>query len=442
MLIIIYLFITIGIIVFATAKYKIHPFLILILASLTMGLLGGLDTEKIIISLSEGFGNTLKNIGIVIACGSIIGVFLEKTGGAKSIAESTLKAIGKDNSPLAMNITGFFVSIPVFCDSGYVILSTLNKAINRKTGISLAVLGTSLSAGLYAAHVFVPPTPGPLASASILGADIGLVLIFGFLIAIPVSLVGWLWSIYYCSKFSINAEVNQINAEKDKNQSSNLFSALLPIIIPIILISLNSAMDHPTTNFENIQIQILISFFGHPIIAILSGVIISILLAKDYSLENHYDWFSDGLKAAGSIILITGAGGAFGNILRSISLGDYLSQILMGYEIGLFLPFIIAALLKTAQGSSTVSIITTSAMVLPLLNTLGLSSEMGKVIAVLSIGAGAMTFSHLNDSYFWVVAQFSNMDTNTAIRCHAVTTLLQGATAIILIQLLSMFFLP
>ena len=199
-------------------------------------------------------------------------------------------------------------------------------------------------------------------------------------------------------------------------------------------------MDHPTTNFENIQIQILISFFGHPIIAILSGVIISILLAKDYSLENHYDWFSDGLKAAGSIILITGAGGAFGNILRSISLGDYLSQILMGYEIGLFLPFIIAALLKTAQGSSTVSIITTSAMVLPLLNTLGLSSEMGKVIAVLSIGAGAMTFSHLNDSYFWVVAQFSNMDTNTAIRCHAVTTLLQGATAIILIQLLSMFF--
>ena len=442
MLIVIYLIITIGIIVFATAKYKIHPFLILILASLTMGLLGGLDTEKIIITLSEGFGNTLKNIGIVIACGSIIGVFLERTGGAKSIAESTLKAIGKDNSSLAMNITGFFVSIPVFCDSGYVILSTLNKAINRKTGISLAVLGTSLAAGLYATHVFVPPTPGPLASASILGADIGLVLIFGFLIAIPVSLVGWLWSIYFCSKFSINTEVNQIKIEKDKKQSSNLFSALFPIIIPIILISLKSLMDHPGTNFENVQIERLITFFGHPIIAILSGVIISIYLAKDYSLENHYDWFSDGLKVAGSIILITGAGGAFGNILRSLSLGDSISQILMGYEIGLFLPFIIAALLKTAQGSSTVSIITTSAMVLPLLNTLGLSSEMGKVLAVLSIGAGAMTFSHLNDSYFWVVSQFSNMDTNTAIRCHTVATLLQGITAIILIELLSIFFLP
>lgn len=139
--------------------------------------------------------------------------------------------------------------------------------------------------------------------------------------------------------------------------------------------------------------------------------------------------------------MITGAGGAFGNILRSISLGDSISQMLMGYEIGLFLPFIIAALLKTAQGSSTVSIITTSAMVLPLLDTLGLSSEMGKVLAVLSIGAGAMTFSHLNDSYFWVVAQFSNMDSNTAIRCHTIATLLQGITAIILIKLLSIFFL-
>ena len=179
------------------------------------------------------------------------------------------KAIGKDNSSLAMNITGFFVSIPVFCDSGYVILSTLNKAINRKTGISLAVLGTSLAAGLYATHVFVPPTPGPLASASILGADIGLVLIFGFLIAIPVSLVGWLWSIYFCSKFSINTEANLIKIEKYKKQSSNLFSALLPIIIPIILISLKSLMDHPTTNFENVQIERLITFFGHPIICLL-----------------------------------------------------------------------------------------------------------------------------------------------------------------------------
>ena len=441
MLIVIYLALTIGFIVFATAKYKIHPFLTLIAASLAMGLMGGLDTETIIKSLSEGFGNTLKSIGIVIACGSIIGAYLERTGSAKSIAESLLSLTGKEKSPLAMNLTGFLVSIPVFCDSGYVILSTLNKAINRKTGISLAVLGTSLAAGLYATHVFVPPTPGPLAAASILGADIGLVLVFGFMIAVPVSLIGWFWAIYYCSRFSINTESHDEHVWEENTQSPNILTALLPIVIPILLITLKSFIDHPSIMLENYYLERLITFFGHPIIAILSGVFIAMVSAKNYSTEQHFAWVSDGLKAAGTIILITGAGGAFGNILRATSLGDFISQQLIGYEIGVLLPFIIAAFLKTAQGSSTVSIITTAAMIAPLLDALGLSSEMGKVLAVLSIGAGAMTVSHLNDSYFWVVSQFSSMNTGTALRCHTVATLFQGLTAVVLIQVVSIFLL-
>ena len=441
MLIFIYLAITIGFIIFATAKYKIHPFLTLIAASLAMGLMGGLDTETIIKSLSEGFGNTLKSIGIVIACGSIIGAYLERTGSAKSIAESLLSLTGKEKSPLAMNLTGFLVSIPVFCDSGYVILSTLNRAINRKTGISLAVLGTSLAAGLYATHVFVPPTPGPLAAASILGADIGLVLVFGFMIAVPVSLIGWFWAIYYCSRFSINTESNDEHIQEGEIHSPNILMALLPIVIPILLITLKSLIDHPSIVLENFYLERLITFFGHPIIAILSGVFIAMISAQNYSTEQHFNWVADGLKAAGTIILITGAGGAFGNILRATSLGDSISQELIGYEIGVLLPFIIAAFLKTAQGSSTVSIITTAAMIAPLLDALGLSGEMGKVLAVLSIGAGAMTVSHLNDSYFWVVSQFSSMNTDTALRCHTVTTLFQGLTAIVLIQVVSIFLL-
>ena len=441
MLIFIYLAITIGFIIFATAKYKIHPFLTLIAASLAMGLMCGLDTETIIKSVSEGFGNTLKSIGIVIACGSIIGAYLEKTGSAKAIAESLLILTGKEKSPLAMNLTGFLVSIPVFCDSGYVILSTLNKAINRKTGISLAVLATSLAAGLYATHVFVPPTPGPLAAASILGADIGLVLVFGLMIALPVSLIGWFWSIYYCSRFSINTEPDDAHIQEGETRSPNILTGLLPIVIPIFLIALKSFIDHPSIVLENKSLEQIIAFLGHPIIAILSGVFIAMISARDRSKEQHFNWASGGLKAAGTIILITGAGGAFGNILRSTSLGDTISQELIGYEIGVLLPFIIAAFLKTAQGSSTVSIITTAAMIAPLLDTLGLSGEMGKVLATLSIGAGAMTVSHLNDSYFWVVSQFSNMNTDTALRCHTVTTLFQGLTSVVLIQIVSMFLL-
>ena len=441
MLIFIYLALTIAFIIFATAKYKIHPFLTLIIASLGMGLVGGLETEIIIKSLSEGFGNTLKSIGIVIACGSIIGTYLEKTGSAKSIARSLLKITGNDRSPLAMNLTGFFVSIPVFCDSGYVILSTLNKAINRKTGISLAVLGTSLAAGLYATHVFVPPTPGPLAAASILGANIGRVLIYGFIVAVPVSLVGWLWSIYYCSRFSVNSDLMEEQEKDEVSQLPDVFTALLPIIVPIFLITIKSVIDHPSIVLQNKTLEQIISFIGHPIIAILLGVFIAMISMRDLSKEQHFNWVADGLKAAGTIILITGAGGAFGNILRATSISDVINQGLIDFEIGLLLPFFIAALLKTAQGSSTVSIITTAAMIAPLLDALGLSSEMGKVLSVLAIGAGAMTVSHLNDSYFWGVSQFSKMSTNVALRSHTVATLLQGITAILLIQVLSLLLL-
>ena len=441
MLTLIYLLITIVFIVLSTAKYKVHPFLTLLIASLGMGVLSGLDVNFVVKTVSEGFGNTLKSIGIIIACGSIIGTFLEKTGAAKSIANKVLQVVGNKNSALAMNLTGSIVSIPVFCDSGFVILSTLNNAINKKTGISLSVLGTSLAAGLYATHVFVPPTPGPLAAASIIGADVGLVLIFGLLIAIPVSIVGWLWASYYCSRFSINQKIDNDDLNIETKSHTNLTMSVLPIIIPIVLITLKSIINHPTIELENLFINNVISFCGHPIIAILFGVFIAIFSATNFSLEQHFDWVSSALKSAGVIILITGAGGAFGNILRATSIGDTISQSLLTFEVGLLLPFIIAAFLKTAQGSSTVSIITTSAMVLPLLDSLGLSSEMGKVLTVLSIGAGAMTVSHLNDSYFWIVSQFSNMNTKTALHCHTASTLLQGLTSIVLIKIISLFLL-
>jgi GntP family gluconate:H+ symporter len=441
MLTLIYLLITIVFIVLSTAKYKVHPFLTLLIASLGMGVLSGLDVNFVIKTVSEGFGNTLKSIGIIIACGSIIGTFLEKTGAAKSIANKVLQVVGNKNSALAMNLTGSIVSIPVFCDSGFVILSTLNNAINKKTGISLSVLGISLAAGLYATHVFVPPTPGPLAAASIIGADVGLVLIFGLLIAVPVSIVGWLWASYYCSRFSINQKIDNDNLNIETKSHTNLTMSVLPIIIPIVLITLKSIINHPAVELENLFINNVISFCGHPIIAILFGVFIAMFSATNFSLEEHFDWVSSALKSAGGIILITGAGGAFGNILRSTSLGETISQSLLGFEVGLLLPFIIAAFLKTAQGSSTVSIITTSAMVLPLLDSLGLSSEMGKVLTVLSIGAGAMTVSHLNDSYFWIVSQFSNMNTKTALHCHTASTLLQGLTSIVMIKIISLFLL-
>lgn len=351
------------------------------------------------------------------------------------MASSILKMVGEKRSPLAMSITGFIVSIPVFCDSGFVILSTLNKALSKKTGLSLTVLAIALATGLYTTHVFVPPTPGPLAAAATIGADIGLIILLGLVISIPTAMVGLLWARYYCNRFKITAnESDESITEEEDEPSSGL--AFAPLIVPIILIALKSIADYPSAPFGSGFIKEAISFIGHPVFALLVGVFIAFgLKNKQKGRQVHFDWVALGLKNAGVIILITGAGGAFGNVLRATGIGDTMGQVMSQWHVGIFLPFLIAAVLKSAQGSSTVAIITTAALIAPLLEPLGLAAPVAKALVVLAIGAGSMTVSHLNDSYFWVVAQFSNMETGIALRCHTLATLIQGITGIITIAI-------
>ena len=433
------LLVVVFLMVVAAAKYNFHPFLSLLLAAIVMGFVGGLNESEVTSTLMNGFGKTLGSIGIIIAFGTIIGAYLEKSGGAKSLASWILKIIGKDRSALAMNITGFIVSIPVFCDSGFIILSTLNKAISKRTKIPLVVLGISLAAGLYATHVFVPPTPGPLAAAAALEADLGLVIILGLIIAIPVSLIGFLWANYIGKKLGSEVSENlELESKIDKLPKVSL--SFLPIIVPIILIALKSISNYPTLPFGGGTILEIINFIGHPVVALFFGVFLAFKLKGKNRAETNFHWVTSGLKEAGIIILITGAGGAFGAILRATGIGDIIGSSFSNLQIGLLLPFFIAAVLKSAQGSSTVSIITTAAIVAPLLDPFGLGSTLGRALTVLSIGAGAMTVSHLNDSFFWVVAQFTDMDTPTALKSQTVSTLLQGLTGIIFIMIISWIF--
>ncbi len=436
MLNLIFLIIIITAIIIATTKFKLHPFLTLLLAGIVMGLLSGLNANDVLTRLTEGFGSTLKNIGIVIALGTVIGTFLEKSGGAGAMAAAVLKLVGERRSPLAMSITGYIVSIPVFCDSGFVILSALNKALSRKTGLSLAVLAVALATGLYSTHVFVPPTPGPLAAAANIGADIGLIILLGLVVAIFTTLAGLLWALIFARRFQIVPDpVAEPSLQAEQQPGTGLSFA--PLIIPIILISLKSVAEYPTAPFGGGSMKAIFSFIGHPVMALLIGVFLSFALKRDGSGQSYFDWFSNGLKNAGAIILITGAGGAFGNVLRATNIGDTLGQNLAQYQLGIFLPFLISALLKTAQGSSTVALITTSALVSPLLAPLGLDAPVAKALVVLAIGAGSMTVSHVNDSYFWVVAQFSNMNTSTALRCHTLATLVQGLVGAMVIAILT-----
>ena len=434
MILILSLIVVIFLIVIATTRFKIHPFLSLIIAALIMGFISGMDADLIMRNLTAGFGSTLSSIGVIIAFGTIIGVYLEKSGGAIQIARSILRIIGEKHSALAMNITGFIVSIPVFCDSGFVILSSLNKALSKKTGVSLIVFAISLAGGLYATHVFVPPTPGPLAAAAALKADLGLIIFLGLLVSIPVSLSAYIWAKYIGKKLGGLVSKDELTVEENPINLPRIGISLAPIIFPIFLIALKSIADYPTYPFGKEIFYEIIVFIGNPLLALMIGVFLSFILKNNK--DSHFEWTLSGLKEAGVIILITGAGGAFGAVLRAGGIGEVIGTALSNLHVGIILPFFLAAVLKSAQGSSTVAIITTAAIVAPLLGTLGLGSEISKALTVLAIGAGAMTVSHLNDSYFWVVAQFSDMDTSTALKSQSLATLIQGLTGILIIYAL------
>jgi gluconate:H+ symporter, GntP family len=427
---------SIAFIIFGTTRLKLHPFLTLLGAGLFLGLLSGLGGSEVISALTSGFGKTLGGIGIVITFGTIIGTYLERNGGAKVVASSLLKLVGESRSPLAINLTGAIVSIPVFCDSGFVILSTLNKALSKRTGIPLIVFAIALATGLYTTHVFVPPTPGPLAAAAALDADLGLVLLLGIIVSIPVTLVGWFWAVRLGKNLEA-VSTEETTVETEEVPSVSLMTALGPILLPILLIALKSIADYPSHPLGENGFSQFISTIGSPVIALFLGVVMAMITGGGAVREHRFEWVGDALKNAGIIILITGAGGAFGSVLRASGIADYIGSNLVNWQLGLFLPFILAALLKTAQGSSTVSIITTAALMASLLDPLGLTDPMSRALVVLAIGAGAMTVSHVNDSYFWVVSQFSDLDTRTALKGHTLGSLVLGLTGFVVITLIS-----
>lgn len=439
-------------IVFSTVKLKLHPFLALLIAAIGVGLLGGLSAQKTIVSITKGFGDTLGAIGIVIAAGTIIGSLLEKSGGMVVIANRIIKWIGQSRSALAMSITGAIVSIPVFCDSGFVILSNLNHSLASKTKQSLALYAVALSMGLYTTHVFVPPTPGPVAAAGTLSADIGTVIILGLLVSIPVVFITYLFALYMGKRIFIDpdnaghVEQSKIQPESKTDQSAtnkkpDFITAILPILVPVLLIALGSVGELPSKPFGIGLGDEAIEFLGNPTIALLTGVFFAFIAVRGHETRAYGEWVGEGLKDAGTIILITGAGGAFGSILQATHIGSFLGQSLANWNLGIFLPFIIAAALKTAQGSSTVAIITTASIMVPLLSVIGLNHGWGPALATLAIGAGAMTVSHANDSYFWVVSQFSGMDVSQAYRLQTVGSAAAGISGICAVFILSFFLI-
>ena len=446
-MLVIILLLAIIFIVLATSKFKLHPFLSLILAAYGLAFAAGVPSDKIAGFVSAGFGGTLTNIGLVILAGCIIGTILEKSGAAIKMAEVIIKAVGEKRPTLAMSIIGYIVSIPVFCDSGFVILSSLNKTLAKKTKTSLVAMSVALATGLYATHTLVPPTPGPIAAASNLKLDnLLLVIVIGILVAIPAVIVGNVFANKVASKYSPVADTPLDSKTYDEElkrygKLPSASAAFAPIIVPIILMALGSIAKFPGNPFGAGLVKQICVFVGTPVNALIIGMFFAFMLVPKLNEETLNGWVGTALKDAAIILVVTAAGGALGNVIKEIKVGDYLGQSLQHLNIGIFVPFIIAAALKTAQGSSTVAIVTTSALLFPLLQSLGFTTEISKVLVVMAIGAGAMTVSHANDSYFWVVSQFGGMDVKTAYKTQTVATLLQGLTTIMTVFILSLFLI-
>jgi len=435
-----FLLIAVILIVYATGRAKINAFVVLIVITFLYGLSIRMPAMDVIKAIKDGFGGTLASIGIVIIAGTIMGYILEKTGAALSMTRAILKIVGKDQAPLAMNIAGYITSIPVFCDSGYVILTPLNKSLSVETNKSMAIMAVALSTGLYATHTMVPPTPGPIAAAGFLNADLGTVIFFGMIAAVPASLAGWFWANYIGKKYDIKPEVEESYSHliEKYGKLPGTFMSFLPLVLPIMLILLKSIASFPTLPFgaKTSFSYIFINFIGDPVTALMIGVITSLFLVRKEELGTAVnEWMGHGIKDAAIILAITAAGGSFGKVLQGSPMVEFIKTNMSGLHMGIFLPFIISASLKTAQGSSTVAIITTSSILAPLIGTLGLNPAL----TVVAIGAGSMVVSHANDSYFWVVSQFSNMPVNTAYKIYTTATAIEGSVAFTVCLIISLF---
>lgn len=423
-------------IIVATARLDLHAFLTLLIAAYGTALLGGIGPAEAAELVTTGFGDILAYIGIVILAGTIIGTVLERSGAAIVIAESILGLVGEEYTEEVMAATGSVVSIPVFCDSGFVILSGLNRALAERSKLSLSTLAVALAGGLYVTHVFVPPTPGPIAAAGILGADIGLVMIAGIIVSVPVVVVASQWAQRVASRYHIDPNPDR-TVEEIKSEYGTLPStgaAFAPLVVPIVLIAIGSVAAFPSAEdpaFITGTLQNWLLFAGDPAVALLVGAFVAFAIVPTFESEVIDDWVSDGLRNAAVILAVTGAGGAFGTVLGELPFQALVSEAFGGLGFGLLAAFVVAAALKTALGSSTVAILTTASLINPLLGTLGLAGGLGRVFTVLAIGAGAMTVSHANDSYFWIITEFSDMETATAYRAWTLATLMLGLTSII-----------
>ena len=436
--------------VYLILKTKFHTFLALIMSALVIGVVGGMEPDAVLSSITEGFGNTLGGIGIIIGFGVMMGEIFEASGAARRMAYSVLKVFGAGREEEALAITGFLVSIPIFCDSGFIILSPIARALSNQTKKSIVTLGIALGAGLVITHTMVPPTPGPVGVAGIYGANVGNVILWGIVISVPMLLA----ILPYARK--LGKEIYQLpdmendswyrpegvieQATYEEQQGEDLPGTLVsfaPILVPIILILLNTVSS--ALGWAEYSWGQLFTFLGTPVVAVAIGLILAIsTLAKDMSRKEALSVMEKGIASAGIVILVTGGGGALGQVLRNSGVGEYIAEYIAQSPVPpLFLPFLISTLMRFVQGSGTVAMLTSASMTAPIMASLGIDP----VFSTLSACIGSVFFSHFSDSMFWVVNRTIGItDPKEQVRVWSIPTTIAWGVGFISLLIINFFF--
>lgn len=427
-------------------KTKIHTFLALIITAVFVGIAGGMPQDMVISAISSGFGSTLGSIGIIIGFGVMMGQIFEATGAAKTMANTFIKKLGVNKEEEALAITGFLVSIPIYCDSGFVILASLIKALSKASKKSIVSLAVCLAGGLVITHSLVPPTPGPVGAAGIFGANVGLVIIYGMIIAVPMLLAvlaygKWLGNKIYQipgedgewirPALGENLGAAEVKLDEELPSATKSF---MPIIVPIILILLSTVSKALGVTG---QASVFFQFFGTPIVAVAIGLLLAIFtLASHMERKEVIKVMEVGIESAGIIILITGAGGALGQVLRDSGVGNHIAEIIKDLNVPhILLPFIIATIIRFIQGSGTVAMLTAASITAPIMASL----NVNPVMATLSACVGSLFFSYFNDSFFNVVNRTIGIeDPKEQIRVWSITTTIAWAVGLVAILILNM----
>lgn len=431
---------SIVLIILLTSVVRLNAFVSLFAVSLLLAVVT-LPEQSVIEVLKQGFGNTMASIGFLIIFGAIIAVVLDQTGGAASIAGFILSKTGAKNAASAMGLTGFIAGMPIFCDSGFIIMSGLARSFSTKAKVALPFVAFVLATSLYSVHCLIPTHPGALAAAGIMEAHLGNLILLGTLAAIPGALAAFWWI-----KWKTKGKTEELYEDVSNNDTQKQLDlppvslSFLPVVVPILLIAVGSLLTVFRAPETNVLVHALV-FLGQPVIALLTGVLLSLLLIRKPKISFVNNLIEGAIQKAGPILVVTAAGGMFGLVIKETGIGAYAGSLLLETGLGLAVPFLIAFLLKTAQGSSTVAIITAASFVTPMLPSLGLDSETGKLLTMLAMGAGSMMVSHANDSYFWVVSRFTGISMNTTLKVYSSATAIMGITVFTCVWIASKFML-